>query len=268
MSVPYSRVTGLLSFYDEPVELIAAHVSSLAGVVDHLVAVDGAYALYPGGKPASDPVGMRVITEICRGLRIGLTTHTPATVWLGNEVAKRNHLLRLAEPVTNEDGWYLVLDTDCVVTGVHPEWFQEVERVASEGYGAMSVGVRDPLFTPSPDQFYETEPVRLMYRAVRGLEYGPAHWCLSFIDDDGGRSFMWGPGSLNPCDAYDGRQLLTVEHRHEVTEERDMLQRQYYARRDSLGVENIGQVSIRGLDGRFRARNAGNRTVAGPDPGA
>jgi hypothetical protein len=143
VSVPYSRVTALLSFYDEPVEMLAAHVASLAGVVDHIVAVDGAYMLYPDGKPASDPLQMRVIQEVARGLRIGITTHTPSSVWVGNEVAKRNHLLRLAEPVTREGGWYLVLDADCIVTGVHPSWFQEGREGGKRGLRGANGRVRE-----------------------------------------------------------------------------------------------------------------------------
>lgn len=262
MSVPYSRVTALLSFYDEPVELLAAHVASLAGVVDHLVAVDGAYMLFPEGKPSSDPQQMRIITEVARGLRIGLTTHTPTTTWIGNEVAKRNHVLKLAELVTREDGWYLVLDADCIVTGVHPEWFQVVEKVANDGYGAMNIGVREVQNIPGVTQTDTHAPVRLMYRAVRGLEYGPSHWTVSYEDPDAelGRTYLWGDRSFRPVDAYDGTSYLRIDHRHEVTAERDLAQRQYYARRDKLGIESPVTLHVRGLDGSFKPID-GNRST-------
>lgn len=256
----YSRVTGILSFYDEPTELLAASVSSLTDVVDHLVVVDGAYMLYPQGKPSSDPDQMRLITEICRGARIGLTTHTPVQVWSGNEVQKRNHALWLAEAVTNEDGWYLVLDADCIITQVSPSWFKDVHEIAEDGWGAIDLSVRETRPIPGveldPEDSYA--PIRLMYRALRNMQYGPSHWTLRAPDpnDENEWLFFWGPKEFEPVSSYDGKHLLKFDHRHDRPEYRRVNQRKYYAKRDQLHIEDgHNQLMTRGLDGKFHARN-------------
>lgn len=249
-----SRITGLLSFYDEPLELLAAHVSSLSGVVDHLVAVDGAYFLYPQAQPSSDPSQMRLIEEICRGLRIGLTTHTPSQVWAGNEVQKRNHMVTLAEPVTDPNGWYIVLDADCIVTKVADDWFQQMEQAAKDGWGAAEISVREVREIPGvafdPQDSYG--PIRLMYRAVPNLTYGPAHWCIHAPDPETGeRIFFWGPPDLKPVDAFNARHLLKFDHRMDRPDYRAVNARKYYLKREQLGVENGSRMWTRGLDGEY-----------------
>ena len=47
------KLHGLLSFYDEPETSLLACIDGLANAgVDHLLAVDGAYQLYPDAKAA------------------------------------------------------------------------------------------------------------------------------------------------------------------------------------------------------------------------
>lgn len=254
----YSRCTAIVSFYDEPLDLLAASISSLAGVVDHVVAVDGAYMLFPEGKPSSDPQQMRLIEEICRGLRIGLTTHTPMTTWVGNEVQKRNHALRLAEAVTSEDGWYYAHDADTVVTHAAGDWFSKLEQIKDELWGAINVGVREVRNLPVQVPLEDTHsPCRLLYRAVRGLHYGPTHWTLRALDPATGEVMcLWGDKGLNPVDAYDGKHLLKVDHRRERATERQVRARMYYARRDTLGVEAGPPPVIRHTDGTIRPVSA------------
>lgn len=254
MTGTYSRCTGILSFFDETLEMLAASVSSLVGVVDHLVAVDGAYALYPGGKASSDPSQMRLISEICSGARIGLTTHTPSAVWGGNEVQKRSHALHLAEAVTDPNGWYLVLDADCVVTEVHPEWFTRLKEVADDDWGSIEVGVYEvrpiPGYFPEPGE--GLSPVRLMYRALRGMTYGPSHWTVHAPDPESGDEiFFWGPKEFEPVSAYDGTSLLHVEHRLGRPEYRVQNAKMYYSTREHLGIESTTKVMVRGKNGEY-----------------
>jgi hypothetical protein len=50
------KIVALTAFYDEPPAMIASMLNGLARLrVDHVVALDGAYRLYPDGKPASHP---------------------------------------------------------------------------------------------------------------------------------------------------------------------------------------------------------------------
>lgn len=238
----YSRVTGILIFYDEPIDTLVAMVSSLAGVVDHLVAIDGAYMHFPDGEAASDPKQMRIIYDICRGSRIGLTAHVPTQVWAGNEVMKRNYSLKLAEPVTNPNGWYLVLDADCVVTHVAEDWFEKVAQASAEQYAAITVGVKEcrplPPGTIQPDDIWS--PHRLMYRAIRGLEYGPAHWELHAPPETEGVNWdcIWCHRHDGQVDAWDASHYLHVEHRFDRPLERKIASQKYYNIRERFSLEN------------------------------
>lgn len=256
MSSHYSRVTGILSFYDEPLELLAASVSSQIGVIDHLVAIDGAYMLFPDAQPRSDPSQMRLIEEICNGARIGLTAHTPVNVWGGNEVEKRNHAIKLAEVATDPNGWYLVLDSDCVVTHAAGDWFEQVARIP-EDFGAAMIDVREVQDLPGVDVDPSDahSPVRLMYRALRGMTYGPAHWIIHAPDPETSEPIcFWGPGEFHPIDAYDLTHLLKIDHRRERPEYRRVNSRLYYSRRDQLGVESLTCVYTKKLDGTYGPR--------------
>jgi len=227
-------------FYDEPLDLLAASVSSLIGVVDHLVAVDGAYMLYPDAQPSSDPQQMRLIEEICRGGRVGLTTHTPTHTWSGNEVQKRNHALRLAEAVTREDGWYLIHDADCVITKVSSNWHQDVENIPQD-WGAATVDVRIVQNLPgiAVDPADNYQPYRLMYRAVRRMLYGPSHFVVHAPDPATNEVIcISGPNELEPVAAYDATHLLKVDHRLDRPEYRRVNARKYYVQRERYGIEN------------------------------
>lgn len=239
----YSRCTGLLCWYDEPLELLAAHISSQAGVIDHLVAVDGAWAAYPDAQPSSDPQQARLIKEICDGLRIGLTLHTPRSVWAGNEVEKRNFSLALAEAVTREDGWYYSGDADEVVTHVASDWFQQLEALAREDVGTIQVGIRETRSIPGVLDVVPNDtwgPITNVYRAYRGLTYGPRHYILHAPDPvlgmplcvRGDRDYLENVGT------FDGTDLLRFDHRQERPEWRNVAKREYYVRRDRFGFEN------------------------------
>jgi hypothetical protein len=110
------RLHALLSFYDEPVELLVASIASLklAGV-DHLVALDGAYALYPDAKARSDANQHAVIVMTCRELDIACTLHAPSEPWAGNEPGKRTALFALGWALADDGDWFMVHDADTFI---------------------------------------------------------------------------------------------------------------------------------------------------------
>lgn len=239
-----SRCTALTIFYDEPLELIAAHFSSLAGVVDHVIAVDGAFAHYPDAKGASDPTQHRMIQEICTGARLGLTLHVPTGPWYGNEVEKRNYTLALAEPVTREDGWYLSSDVDEVIVHVAEDWFEQLQRISDEGWGTMNIGIRETRVIPNDPGFVPNDtwnPITNMYRAVPGLAYGPAH----FILHADGVCYR-GTQDMEAVSPYDATHLLRFDHRQERPEYRNIAKRKYYAKRERLGLEKFTNWTLGG----------------------
>ena len=83
------RLVAILNFYEESSQWLAALVASLQKAnVDHIVAVDGAYALFPDAmtRPRSGPEQPQAIIECAHTLGIGCTIHRTRSAWGGNEV--------------------------------------------------------------------------------------------------------------------------------------------------------------------------------------
>jgi hypothetical protein len=235
------RVVALMSWYQESPVWLAASVAAAAKACDHVVAVDGAYFLFPGGRPRSGSEQAAVIQEVAHAHGMGSTVHTPDTTWEGNEVEKRAAMFRLAETVTDEDDWYFVIDADVVVDAV-PDDFRS--RLSDTDCDTAEVGFweRDDVFADpakaaaarSMDWPTSEFPVRALYRAVRGLTVVDNHY--TYVTPDG--RTMWGnrPHELEPAlDMTD----LRCEHRTNFRDlSRRNMARDYYKRRDALGIES------------------------------
>lgn len=108
------RLIALVSWFDEQAAWLAELVASLATAgVDHVVAVDGAYALYPHGRGNSGSEQGRVVAATALGAGMGCTVHQPAFPWVGGEVEKRSVMFALGHlaAVPDED-WLVVADAD------------------------------------------------------------------------------------------------------------------------------------------------------------
>jgi hypothetical protein len=106
------KLIAVLSWYDEPAWALTELVTSLgAAGADSLVAVDGAYALFPEGRPQSPSEQSQAILAAAQGSGIEVVLHLPREVWFGNEIEKRTY--SLAEP---EQDWIWICDGDEVVT--------------------------------------------------------------------------------------------------------------------------------------------------------
>lgn len=234
------KVYGLLSWYQESALWLAAAVTSAAKLCDHIIAVDGAYLLYPDGTPRSGAEQSAVIQEVAHANGMGCTIHTPNTVWEGNEVEKRAFLFSLAETVAtpNED-WYFVLDADVVLEDV-PE--DTRDRLAATELDAAEVKMyeRDDVYTDpkkakaamSMEWPVNNFRCRCIYRAIPGLTVRGNHYTYVTPDD----RKLW---------SNDGKQVealdltdLRCEHRTNFRElVRRNTQRDYYKRRDSARIE-------------------------------
>jgi hypothetical protein len=110
------RVIALLSWYQEPVPWLAELVASMGRAgVDHVVAVDGAYMLYPKGQARSEGDQADAIRRTATGAGMGATIHVPQTPWMGNEVEKRDRLFALGHAIADPDDWLWVCDADEVI---------------------------------------------------------------------------------------------------------------------------------------------------------
>jgi hypothetical protein len=241
------KLIGILCWYDESASWLAASIASLAKAgVDHLVAVDGAYRLYPDGRARSPGNQQDIILKAAYGTGIGVTLHAPQEPWPGNEVEKRAYAFAAAELVA-EPGrdWYFVLDADEVVT--KPGNLRaELERTELNVAEVSAFEYNDPLTAPGmaaaarriPWPRRCTFPVRKLFRALPGLTVVGNHYTYVAPDRE---HQLYGNRAAGAVleEALDLTQALEVEHR---TNLRDMARRQaqleYYKLRAEVGAED------------------------------
>jgi hypothetical protein len=215
-------------------------------MLDHLVAVDGAYALYPDGRARSEAMQAEVIMRACDGAGIGLTLHRPQDRWHGNETEKRTYAFALAnaEAEAGRD-WVFVIDGDDVVTNIPGDLrprLKATERDAAE----VTLWEREAWIEVAPEaaQGLPLPPVtrmkqRRLYRAADSISVTGSHFV--YLAQRGEEySYLWGPNTFPLVEAADLSDL-EVEHR---TRHRDRARREaaaeYYRVRDALGIEQTG----------------------------
>lgn len=240
------KLIGIISWYDESPSWLAACVSSMIhhAQVDHLVAVDGAYALLPEGRPYSGFEQHQVISEICRGSQVGLTLHAPQEPWFGNEVEKRSFCFRLAEQVADgPEDWYFIMDADELITTALGMKNRLAEAEEDVGYCWLYERL-DPHLTENTSKLAQQInmpregqcPVRKCFRALERLHVVDNHF--TYIVD--GSHVLWNGGNGGEVPAVDTH--AEIEHR---TRLRDLARREqqqkYYLRRDQAGVERTYQ---------------------------
>jgi hypothetical protein len=246
------KLVAVLVWYDEDPQLLYETVSRLGQIpVDALVAVDGARELYPGATGSSSPSNHAAIAEAARMVGMPATIHSPARPWEGSgEVTQRTFALRLAEALTEPDDWFLVVDADHILERVDSSFRGRLEACDKEvaTYAlvqrARKVAELSPLEReviaahadewPGTVDAPEVEPLRMLYRARRGLRYGPLHWELT-----GPKGKLWGLGTDALLPAEDLTEVIIFEHAWDHrTEDRLRAALEYYERRDEAGLEN------------------------------
>jgi hypothetical protein len=215
------RVIGLLSWFEELPEFLVTTIRTAAPLLDHLVAVDGRYANFPGDVAASDPEQIAAIVYTCREHGIALSVHVPTEPW-ESEVAKRTRLFELGLDVADIGrSWLWVLDGDGFTTqlDITPDEVLALEHDVAE------VRFIDPAE-------YADIRIRNLFRARPGLHVGPINH-YTYRDGDG--RVLWGRGEIEAADLGD---RITMQHANHL---RDEIRRQagqaYYLRRTELGLE-------------------------------
>lgn len=228
------KLIGLLAWYDEPAAELVAAIKSLAEAgVTEIVAVDGAYALYPDGRAASDPNQAAAIVLSCKQLGLGCTLHVPREPWAGNEVEKRTFLFRLGLSVAEPGDWFWVFDADEVVTEF-PDDLKE--RLAGYEHDAAEVEIFDTIAARAklgswPERF----AMRQLFRA-QPIKVETNH--ITYVTGDG--RLLWGyDGDHRPAEpCLDLTDCLVVEHRPDRrSQERLQAKLVYYTARDASCVE-------------------------------
>jgi hypothetical protein len=222
-----------MSFYDEPIETLIASIATLpvAGV-DHLVALDGRYALYPGDRAVSDANQHAAIVMTCRELGIACTFHAPTEPWAGNEPEKRTALFALGWALADDGDWFLIHDADMFVTEAPDDLREQLERTDRD---VATVEVLDTVAkrinVPNMPPVFEFCG---LYRA-QPILVGPHHAQYRTAD---GQHLWVGNGEASPVPNLDLSSTVRIEHspdRRPV--ERQQAKLNYYAERDQTTVE-------------------------------
>ncbi len=237
------RLIALLAFYDEPTTFLAAYVDGLAvaGVAD-LVALDGAYLLYPDGK-ASSPVACvywvapsrTALIEACRAAAITLHLHVPAGVWQDGEVDKRAQLMRLGDDIAHAGDWLLVLDADEHILTAPRDL---VTALNAQPHDVATLELRrQQLVDRRSDQDMTTRERRLM-RAGLGITVVSNH--ATYITSD--RKVLWCAGREElQAPAYTVDGLHTVHMTRHRPQARHQARGGYYNARGAANIETAYQ---------------------------
>lgn len=236
-----------MSWYEESPVWLAETVASVSRFCDHIVACDGAYALYPRGRGGSHPEQAQAIREAAAAVGIGCTVHVPSSRWEGNEVAKRSAMFRIASAIAGPDDWYLVIDADEMITAAPDdvrarlaETTCVVAEVSHSTYRGNIGGEHEP---------WSARPARRLFRALESLRVEGRHWDY-VADIEGETVHLWGQG-LGPIAAAEDMQGITMMHRsHLRPARRRKAARDYYLIRDQHGIE-ARPVVVEGLDGQL-----------------
>jgi hypothetical protein len=202
--------------------------------VTRLVCLDGAYELYPDGKPRSSSDLIQSIRYNADQADMALLLYQPHEVWAGNEVQKRQVMLDLAHAISDEGDWLVVWDSDYKLIDAPP-----AKRISgqlsntTDDFGVIS-------FTESKNQEPHIDnwpPMRMFMRVQpEGIRMNGNHHTYRLAD--GRQSQILARPEFTTAPAED---LSDIYVRHCVAD-RDLKRRAkqtiYYEQRDSLGVES------------------------------
>ncbi len=194
----------MLSWYDEDPAWLAECVAGATILCDFIIAIDGAYADFPGAveRPFSPQRQHETIVRTAQRYGIGAATHRKATPW-ASEVAKRNFMLQDAKDHANEGDWLFRIDADEVLTRVGYDTREVLEYTPHD---VSEVILWDAKWGGGT-------PLRALYRNVPNLRIDQAHY----------RVLAHEGTVLNGENAVPAQQLWDVrlEHRtHERTPDR------------------------------------------------
>jgi hypothetical protein len=239
------KIIALLSWYDELPEHLDECVRSLEGVADSLIAIDGAYELFPGGQTKSPFEQWQVLQKAAiEALGAEWQLRYPQKLWpRPGEVGKRKAMwaygLELAEQnLLGSPDWLFWVDADEYVEWVVDgrgglrERLETTERHVAE----VAMVQREE----KPGGVDMTYPIRRFFRALPELTCHDAHYHMTALAPGGERLTVLGNenyhGQLAP--AEDLTQLLRLRHRKgERNFDRARARDGYYRVRQDSGDE-------------------------------
>lgn len=224
------KLVAMMAFYDERAVNIDHAVECVARLgATHVVAVDGAYALFPDGAGRSPNIESvsRVLIERCEVLGLGLTLHVPDQVFAGNEVEKRQLMLDLALAQTTSTDWLMPWDADFHLEAGARDLKPDLEVLGYSGALWADVEINDSVH---PTLGWYT--LRLILCASRGLCLTTNHYTYRWMS---GVETIVQP---RQHDAPGHQASVRIRHKPDDRQpgRRDR-QRTYYERRHAQEIE-------------------------------
>lgn len=249
------RVIGLVSWWDESPTWLAASVASLGRFCDHVVALDGRYAMYPDQRLQSSTAELMSIVEAARAVGVGVTIHTAPRTF-EDEMQKRSYLFKLGalEAETHED-FFFILDGDEVVIEAPPK-ADLLERLASTSADVVTATLferTDPHSNPQRTDLSMKLPLEWRYecatprfwRAIENLRVVGYHYNYIGEDRSGETVEMWGhDGLVERAEWSSMCGQVIIENRNRMRgKQRDADRETYYQDRDNSGLETIAPLA-------------------------
>ncbi len=247
------RIIGLVSWWDESPTWLAATIASMGRFCDHIVALDGRYALYPDQRLQSGTAELQAVIETARAAGVGITLHTAPRTY-ADEMEKRTHLFRLgALEAESERDWYFILDGDEVaiespsLDDMHAFLVDTTADVITATLFERTDPHQDPWRTDLGTKLqtewrYECRTPRL-WRALDNMRVVGYHF--NYVGDRGGVPVeLWGmDGSVDRAEWASLCGKLVIENRNRLRgKQRDADRQQYYDDRDAVGLETIAPL--------------------------
>lgn len=223
-------VVGLFSWWDEDPAWITRAVAALRPFCDHLIAVDGAYETIEGSYDHPRSPGPQVDAVVAAADGMGLTLYQPSQPWVGDQIAKRTFMFRLADMVCQPGDWLFVVDADEIVTDIPGDLLDQLEQARADGFEAAIVEQSD-----LPDR--GTQPSRRFYLHDPTLRVEGGHF--RFVAGlNGDRRLVRGDERVETVEPAFTIAGFRFEHWSDARRpSRRTLQRNYYLRRHEEQLE-------------------------------
>ena len=203
-------VTAAMIWWSEKPADLKACVEGIANVADRLVAVDGAYARYPGATVRSPKVQEQTIRRAADKSGIEVEIVIPEQLWPG-QVAKRGFALARA---TEGSDWIVHADADWRITGDRSAIRAELE---SSSVDVLSVPFYTPAGDAKPSAWHEyvgdtLVDLPFLFRAHPGFMVERVHWGYSALKGRQ-RVWLWGGDRSRPRAVHHKLQAdCRIEH--------------------------------------------------------
>jgi hypothetical protein len=221
---------------------------------DHVVAVDGRYALYEGNRVESGAAEVDAVIQAAAATGMGLTLHQPRRTWR-DEMEKRSYCFKLAElERESSDDWYFILDADELVIespskevvkqgladlpkdigGVVPCLWEKTDPLENEQKARLSEVL-------AVEYEWGTGPAPRFWRAYQSMRVVDYHYNYIALDDNGEKIALWGQDGhvKNRVKWHSATADFVIENRNRLrAKKRDASRMKYYTDRNDVGLES------------------------------